>query len=488
MKHFYEVYGLKVKAQEPSNNTNGAGNPVTDNKLQEVDRTPQLGQQSRRYNIYSWMKTMYGGEYNPSKLSHEDYMDMLRDPQVDTAYSLITDMLLSKKYVITAASEDPQDQEIAEFVQDMLDNMAISMRQVRADLYSAILFGFAVSELVYKMSTDGKIVIDKIRGIDIRTIWDGFVYDDYGDVIEIVQTIWGVASIDPIRIPADKCIIYSRNPMHGNMYGRSDFKSLYDSVFTKSQILRILMVYIQKHGAPTLAGFKGEDGDVEEMQANLDEIMEGRANLVFNSGDDVKVLETAKNGEVFFSAINYLDNMIFRRLKIGSLLLGQAEGAAGSYAQSQTHSTILGIVLDGIHEEMAGLFEKAIRKVVDYNYLTTSYPNFEFEEFDDTDLLKLLEELEPYGKDGLVDLNVPWFKQLLSLIVERLTDIKMDVTGENSQPPQKLAIPEQATPGPPPTVPTNTPVTPTNPPATSTGSQQQINQMNTKLKQLLPPG
>lgn len=83
----------------------------------------------------------------------------------------------------------------------MLDNMSISMRQVRADLYSAILFGFAVSELVYKVNMAGKIVIDKIRGIDIRTIWDGFVYDDYGDVIEIVQTIWGVASIDQSGSP-----------------------------------------------------------------------------------------------------------------------------------------------------------------------------------------------------------------------------------------------------------------------------------------------
>ena len=261
-QHFYELYGMTTHGVKAISSVK-----------------PPIGQESKRYNMFAWMKTMFGGEYNPDKLKHHDYMEMLRDPQVDTAYSLITDMLLSKKLLITSASEDPHDEEIAQFCNDMVDNMSISMRQSRSDLYSAILFGFAVAELVYKIDPNSKIVIDRIKGIDIRTIWNGFVYDDNGDIETVIQTIWGTATYDPIEIDADKCLIYSRNPLHGDLYGRSDFNCLYDMVYMKSQVLRILMIFIQKHGAPSLAAFGGSESDVAQMQANLDEIMEGRANL-----------------------------------------------------------------------------------------------------------------------------------------------------------------------------------------------------------------
>ena len=459
-QHFYELYGLTTKGVKA----------ISSN-------TPPLGQESKRYNMFAWMKTMFGGEYNPDKLKHHDYMEMLRDPQVDTAYSLITDMLLSKKLLITPASKDPLDEEISDFCNDMVDNLSISMRQTRSNLYSAILFGFAVAENVYKVDPTSKIVLDRIKGIDIRTIWNGLVYDDNGDIEEVIQTIWGTATYDPIHIPADKCIIYSRNPLHGNLYGRSDFNSIYDIEFMKSQILRILMIFLQKHAAPSLAGFKGENGDVGEMQANLDEIMEGRANIVFPQGDDVKILESQKNGEAFFSAINYLDNMIFRRLKIGSLLLGQADNQGGSYAQSQTHDTILGIALDGIHEELAGLLESSFRKIIDYNFMTTTYPNFIFEAFKETDVIALLNALAPYGKYALVDFDEAWFKQVLSIIIERMTGVKMDI----SEMPM-LPSPMPASKAIEPDVPEDNPVVND----TSTTTPSTITNLNDNLKTLLP--
>lgn len=474
MKHFYEIYGMQVK--EIKAGSNDSIKPVT-------------GQISKRYNIYSWMQTMFGGEYNPDSLSHQDYMEMLRDPQVDTAYALITDMLLSKKVMITAASDSDEDQQVKEFVEDMIENLSISFRQTRSDLYTGILFGFAVAECVYKIDEHGRYVWDRVKGIDIRTIWNGLKYDDFGNVIEVIQMVHGIGSLDPIIIPADKCIIYSRNPMHGNMYGRSDFNSLYDVSFMKSQIIRILMIYIQKHGAPTIAGFAGEGGDPDQMQENLDEIMEGRANLVFKNGDSIEVIESSKDGSTFFNAINYLDNMIFRRLRIGSLLLGQAGDNSGSLAQSQTHDSILSIVLDGVHEELAGIIQSKIRDIVNYNFNVIDYPKVQFEQFKEQDLLKLLAELQPYGKDALVNMDENWFKQLLSMIIERMTGIKMDITEDPAlvSPPTTAEAKEGMNIDTSETQPTNNTTDSTSSTTTPTTTPQ-ISNLNSDLKVLMPNG
>jgi hypothetical protein len=459
MKTFYEIYGLSE------------GN----NELSAASPTPTTGQQSKRYSSYKWLNNMFGGEYNPDKLKHSDYMDMLDDPQIDTAYSLITDMLLSKKFLITPASEDPKDVEISDFVNDVVNNMSISFRQTRSDLYSATLFGFAVCENVYKLDINKKIVLDRMKGIDIRTIWDGLVYNDLGDVETIIQNPRGVRSADPIKIPAEKCTIYSRNPLHGNLYGRSDYKSLYDIEFMKSQIVRILMIFLQKHAAPSVVGIAGETGDVSEMQKNLDEIMEGRANLVFPFGSSATLLETSKNGEAFFSAISYLDNMIFRRLRIGSLILGQGADSSGSLAQSQTHDSILGIILDGTHEELAGILEKGFNKLVDYNFNTSTYPNYEFEAFAEEDLIALLNALQPYGQYALINTNETWFKQLLSMIVEKMTGVKVDLETSTELP--VTAIVDNTTPE-------NQPITPIIPVKPDNG----IANLNNKVKELLPNG
>jgi hypothetical protein len=157
------------------------------------------------------------------------------------------------------------------------------------------------------------------------------------------------------------------------------------------------------------------------------------------------------------------------------LLLGQSESQGGSLAQSQTHDTILGIALDGIHEELAGLFEKSLRKVVDYNFNTETYPNFEFEEFKEKDYLTLLNALEPYGRDALINTDDTWFKQLLSMVVEKMTGVKVDVD-EETLPPQPNTVPP---------IPTNTVQTTLPTDTTLPGS---VVDLNSKVKELLPNG
>lgn len=398
------------------------------------------GQKSRRVPSYRWIGKMLDGSYNPDKLNYKDYDEMLRDPQIKAAERLITYSLLSKRFIITPASEDPQDVEIADFVRENLNNMRTPFRQVRKDLYTAIPYGFAVSECNFKFDDNkGKIVFDSIRGIDIETLWDNcFDYDEFGDVKQIVQN----TGTEKIPIPAEKCVIFAFDETFGNKYGRSILHACYDDHFMKHQILIWAAVFLEKHEGPTIVGYESETAgsDPEQMQANIDSIHDGTAGFVGKAGEKYEILESGHRGEAFMDFITYHDTMIFRAFMIGSLLLGQAKAQGGSLSQSQTHSEVLNIFLDGVHEDLSNSIQERIKTLVDLNYMTDRYPRFEFELFNKKDLLKLLEALQPLADKFIIDPSSEWFRQLLKRILDEEANIQVDETSFNDTPTQGFPL------------------------------------------------
>lgn len=383
------------------------------------------GQRSKRVPSYHWIRDMFQGSYNPDDLDYTDYDEMLKDPQIKAAERLIIYSLLSRKFNVTPASEDPEDVEIADFVRENLTNLRTPFRQVRKDLYSAIPYGFSVSEVNYKYKEDqGRITIDTIRPIHISTIFhDCFDYDEYGDVIQVNQDI----GTEVIPIPAEKCIIFAFDETFGNKYGKSILQSCYDNHFMKHQILIWAAVFLEKHEGPTIVGYESEvtASNADEMQSNIDSIHEGTAGFVGKAGEKYEILESQHRGEAFMQFINYHDTMIFRAFMIGSLLLGQSEAKGGSYAQSQTHADTLNIFLDGVHMDLTSSIQEMIRTLVDLNFITDRYPKFEFELFTKKDLLGLLSALQPLADKFMIDPSSEWFHQLLKRIMEEYADIEV---------------------------------------------------------------
>ena len=58
-------------------------------------------------------------KYKGDDLSYEDYDKMLMDPQIKSGYELIRMFLLSRKIVVTPASDEEADVEIAEKLEAM---------------------------------------------------------------------------------------------------------------------------------------------------------------------------------------------------------------------------------------------------------------------------------------------------------------------------------------------------------------------------------
>lgn len=376
----------------------------------------------------------------------KDYKRMIRDDaQIKSAIDMITNFQLSKDFVVTPASENPDDIAIADFIDEMIRGMKIPLRRVRKDMLTALPYGKSVSEIVYEYDNinydEGRLVWKYIRSIHIDTLHedDWIEYDKQGDPITIIQTD---GDGNKIPIPAEKLLIYAFDMEFGNLNGNSILQSVYDHWFMKKKIKEWYHVYLQKLQSPFLHGKVNSPHDRDDLQIALDDVREGRTNLVTGTDDEIMVIESKQKGSGFLDAIRYHDMMIFRRMGIGSLIFGM-DLTSGSYAQSKTQQAILNTFMEGIQEDIAGVLQQKLMELVDLNFTVNKYPHLTFEPFTDEDILGLLTALQPYAKYMQIDTSSEWFSNLIKTAVERNSDIvtrdvhppEYEVEEDNAEPP-----------------------------------------------------
>lgn len=369
--------------------------------------------------------------YQKEGLTYQQYNEMLLDPQVKSAYELVRMFLLSRKVNIIPASDDPKDKEIASTIDDMLHDMTYPLRKVRNDMYSALIYGYSVSEKLFDRKEGEEFIsIKRIRPIPIDTLEDCFEYDDNGDLENIKQNS---DSSEPIDIPPEKCLVYTYDERFGDREGNSILDAIYDSWYLKQKLLSLRQIYLQKHEGPTLAAFVANPSNKDAAREVLEDFKEGRTNGTFDKDDRVEVIESQHRGEAFDRAIEYCDMMIYRAFGIGTMIMGQQDGK-GAYAQSVTQDKTLSIKLDGIHEDIAAELQIMINEVCEFNWAGNQAPMIGFETFEEKDLLTLLEKLGGLIGNMAVDPSDKWFKQLLSEVVGKYSDIDMSSLIEEDKP------------------------------------------------------
>lgn len=345
------------------------------------------------------------------------------DAQIKVGLAVIQAFLLSRKWDVTSHSDSEEDVAIADFVRNALENLETDFREVRKNIYSAIPYGFSVQEEIYEIDEEGLITLKDLFPLHIKTLQkEPFIYDDKGEVTHIRQN----SQYGQVDIEIDKCLVYSFDSEFGDIEGESIMDSIYVNYFVKKRILEWLAVYLEKHESPTVAAFLKDEKHADKVSDNLDEIAEGTTNITMDKEDRIEVIESNHRGETFFKAIEYHDNLIFRRFFIGTLLFGQAN-SGGAYSQSQTHLDMTKMVFEGIHIEMASKIQKTISKFVNWNFIEGNSPNFSFQSFEDKAIVSLLSALQPYIADLTLDDDAPWFNELIATLVEEMSDVKVDL-------------------------------------------------------------
>lgn len=383
---------------------------ISKNILKRVSQNSTVG--TIRHKLKGYISLFNRNDVTDTRIDYRTGMSILRDTQVGTGFDILKYILSSKKWILT--NPDEENTEIYDMVYDMLTNMNVDMTTIVKQMISAIMWGFNVHEQLYTVR-NGYIVVSGTVPVHIKTLQDDpFIYDkDTGDLIAICQTVDNT----DIEIPIDKCLLYSFGSQYDEKEGHGLLHDFLPIVEDKENVMDWLMTFAERNGSPTLYGKTDDDISRDEMLNAFDDIADGTTGMTLGTQEEIGILESSHNGEVFFNILQYKDNQIFRRMFIGNLLLGD-NSQTGTYAQSQTQLEFGSLVFDGILEEIANIIqEQMIDRVVTYNFGTEAKPPvFSFDKFSSGDLEKLFNILQPLMANGTLDTENSAVHEALALL------------------------------------------------------------------------
>jgi len=368
------------------------------------------------------------GEYrNPDKLVKrygiKIFKSMKQDDQIKPIMMLRKTAILAAPWTIQAASADPKDIEIAQFVEWCLTDglHKISLGKIYENILSALDYGFSLNELVWYQVTEGeykgKWALKNVKSIDPETIT--FKIDKYGELDPtqgIIHT-GGYASGQQ-AFPPEKFLVYSYQKEFDNIYGISDLRSAYRSWYAKDVIIRFHSSFLEKHGNPILI-IKHPIGIGPDLESKLDLFLK---KLISSMGiritNDVDVdfksaAREAGNGSYYIEAINMHNKMIARSLH-ASDLQGFTETAYGQRALGETQQQpwLWGIDHTRTTTDNETINYQMIPRIVNYNFENvTRYPRFVRGELSKDDVTKLMsaysvaKNLNAYQPTILSDVN-----------------------------------------------------------------------------------
>lgn len=348
---------------------------------------------------------------NEKRVDYKTGLSILRDTQVSTGFDILKYLLSSKKWILTNREEDS---EVYDFIYDMLTNMDTEINTIVKQMTSAIMWGYSVHELIFDVNTEGKLVIRDIVPIHIKTLQDDpFTYDqDTGELVSIHQT---VDKYD-IEIPEYKCLLYSFGSLYDEKEGHGLLYDFLPVVEDKENLMDWLMTFAERNGSPTMWGRANSPTSRDEMLDAFNELADGTVGLTVGDNEEVGILESSHNGEIFFNALAYKDNQIFRRMFIGNLLMGD-NSQTGTYAQSQTQLEFGQLVFDGLLEESANSLQQKLDFITELNFgPNRKSPLFSFDKFTSGDMKKLFEIISPLMDKGVIDSENSAVHEALTLL------------------------------------------------------------------------
>ena len=348
---------------------------------------------------------------NEKSVSYETGLSILRDTQVSTGFDILKYLLSSKKWILTNTEEDS---EVYDFIKDILDNMKIEINTFVKQMTHEIMWGYNVHELIFDVNDEGKLIITNIVPIHIKTLQnDPFTYDqNTGELVSIHQT---VDKYD-LEIPEYKVLLYSFGSLYDEKEGHGLLYDFLPVVEDKENLMDWLMTFAERNGSPTMYGKTNDVNSRDQLLNAFEDVADGTVGLTVGVEEDVGILESSHNGEIFFNALQYKDNQIFRRMFIGNLILGD-NSQTGTYAQSQTQLEFGQLVFDGILEEMANTIQEKLNFIVDLNYGPgRKAPIFSFDKFTSGDMKKLFEIISPLMEKGVIDSENSAVHEALALL------------------------------------------------------------------------
>ena len=308
----------------------------------------------------------------------------------------------SVKWFTTAASDDPADIEIDDFVQWNLFER-LKFKAILGEVLTHLEFGFSVHEMVFGMElVNGveRIVLQKFAFRKQTTI----LYWNAGEGVPGV-TQW-TPSGGSHQIPLEKIIVFTNEQEGENYEGRSILRAAYKHWFYKDKLYQIDavgherqalgVVKIKYPQGATDTARKAAKNAAANLRANEEAYIEEP------QGWDINFMDM-KSGTLkdVQPSIDHHDRQITKNVLAQFLELG-SKGGSGSRAVSQDHSKLFDQASEAVAEYIADTFGYVIKTLVDLNFNVTDYPKMSVGKVGDEKISELSDALTKFETAGFI--------------------------------------------------------------------------------------
>lgn len=290
------------------------------------------------------------------KLYDEVARDSHAGAVLDTRYRAV----VKNEWDVMPASDKRRDIEIADFAKEVL--LASNYDLGREKLLASILYGFAVSEIMWEVS-GGDIWIKEF--LDKRQSRFVFDLDRKLRLLTPQNMIYGD------EVPDRKFLVLTYGSAD-NPYGEGLGRRLWWPVWFKKNGIKFWVMFAEKFGSPTSVGKYPTGTSSEDQNKLLDAIkaIQQETGVVIPETMAVELLEAARQSSVntYQSLCDFMNAEISKSV-LGETLTTEIGRTGGAYAASQTHE---GVRQDILKADADALCECQnnflIRWIVDFNF------------------------------------------------------------------------------------------------------------------------
>lgn len=363
----------------------------------------------------------------------EKYMRLFNDSQILAAWEKLIGEIVQRPWEVYPASDSSDDEEVAEFVRQVINRMGSNTRQsygkealVAANsgfdtfirgMCESIILGMAVGEICW-MRQGKYIVPSEIKVRDPRRFL--FRLNEDGTVSPRLITMF--SPVEGMGIPLRSMIMHRHwaysnfMDVHGSGLGRQ----LYPLVEFRRTLLNFWLQYADKHTTPTAVGKFSLGTPEEEVNALFTALQRLGQETAVVLPDEMSIEWLESNGrpELYNQLISYIDQQISFVIN-GETTVGQETGSVGSFARDQIADSVRMRKAKAFSEELDETINSTlVRWIVELNYPGRNSPRLarNFEDLKQReDPVRIVQVLSQLGALGYAVDDVDWLRDKLNI-------------------------------------------------------------------------
>jgi phage gp29-like protein len=361
----------------------------------------------------------------------EQYTRLFNDAQVLSAFDKLADEIIQREWIVTPASDSDKDEEVAEFVRQVIYRIGSGGRQSTGrdmlvssnsgfdsfvkGMCESLILGISIAEICW--SRQGSYVVPselKIR--DPRRFL--FVLGEDGSVSARLVTV--NSPVEGLPIPVRSMIIH-RHYAYKNLadvYGTGLGRVIYSLVEFRRTLMSFWLQYADKHTTPTAVGkfsLGTPEEEVKSLFTALQRLGQETA-IVIPDEMSIEFLKSEGRPELYQTLITYVDQQISFLIN-GESVVGQ-DGSTGSYARDQIADSVRIRKAKAFSNQLDQTLNSTLIKfIVDLNYPGAAIPRI-YRDFSDIeqrgeDPVKTVQILTQLQAVGYKVTDLDWLRDKL---------------------------------------------------------------------------